>query len=171
MNSTLALIYAILPAIIVGALAYYFFSTYTKTEEKRQDFRLRKENQKQALPIRLQAFERMALFLERIDPGKLLVRIKPYNDDKFDYENLLIKTIEQEFEHNLAQQIYVSESCWNAIRATKNATIALIRKSSMSDQITSSDKLREAILTELVDKKSPSSTGLAFVKKEVENLW
>ena len=113
----------------------------------------------------------MTLFLERINPGSLLIRVKPYNDSKHDYENLLIQQIESEFEHNLAQQIYVSDKCWGAIKATKNATISLIRQTNMSDKVDSPDKLREVILSDLVDRKAPSETGLAFLKNEVKELW
>ena len=123
------------------------------------------------MPQRLQALERMTLFLERINPGSLLIRVKPYNDSKHDYENLLIQQIESEFEHNLAQQIYVSDKCWGAIKATKNATISLIRQTNMSDKVDSPDKLREVILSDLVDRKAPSETGLAFLKNEVKELW
>jgi len=167
----LQLFFYLLPALIVGAVSYYFFSNYLKNDQNRRVFELRRENAKNALPQRLQALERMTLFLERINPGSLLLRIKPYNDNKHDYENLLIGNIEQEFEHNLAQQIYVSDKCWAAIRATKNATISLIRQANMSDKVDSPDKLREVILSEMIDKKAPSETGLAFVKNEVAQIW
>jgi hypothetical protein len=64
-----------LPAIITGIVAYYFFNLHTKNEEVRRRYLLNKDTQKDALPLRLQAFERMTLFLERINPGKLLIRI------------------------------------------------------------------------------------------------
>jgi hypothetical protein len=167
----LQLFFYLLPALIVGVVSYYFFSNYLKNDSNRRVFELRRENSKNALPQRLQALERMTLFLERINPGSLLLRIKPYNDNKHDYENLLISNIEQEFEHNLAQQIYVSDKCWRAIRATKNATISLIRQANMSEKVDSPDKLREVILSEMIDKKAPSETGIAFVKNEVAQIW
>ena len=122
------------------------------------------------MPIRLQAYERMALFLERIAIHSLVVRVAPRSADKNDYENLLIKTIENEFEHNLSQQIYMSDECWNIIKAAKNATIQIIRKAGMS-QSDSSDKLREDILNASMEKQSPSGTALAYIKKEISGLW
>ncbi|HET8810279.1 MAG TPA: hypothetical protein VFM65_08450 [Flavobacteriaceae bacterium] len=173
MNETdlLQFFFNLLPALIVAVVAYYFFSLHVENENRRRRFALRKENQKKALPLRLQAYERMALFMERISPGSLLLRLKPVNDNKHDYENMLIKSIEQEFEHNIAQQIYISEECWNAIKASKNATISIIRKSNMSEKVDSPDKLREVILTDLLDKKAPSEAGLAYIKNEVGKLW
>ena len=113
----------------------------------------------------------MSLFLERIAPGNLLVRVKPYQEDKVAYANLLVKTIEQEFEHNLAQQIYVSEECWNVIKASKNATITNIRKTAAKEEIEDADQMRQHILNILLDQQPPSETGLSFIKKEVKALW
>lgn len=124
-----------------------------------------------SLPLRLQAYERMALFSERIRPSKLLVRIKPTSSNKEDYEALIIATIEQEFEHNLSQQIYLSDDCWNVITAAKNATIQLIRKASLLEKTNSANKLREVILTEMMEKRPPSDAALSFLKKEVSQMW
>ena len=160
----------LLPAIVTGAVAFYFFSLHTKNEEGRRRYLLHKDSQKNTLPIRLQAYERMALFLERISIPSLVVRVKPLSSNKLDYENLLIKNIENEFEHNLSQQIYLSDECWSVIKASKNATIKAIRSAAMS-QADTSDKLREDILNETMDKQSPSATALAYVKKEISELW
>lgn len=160
-----------IPALIVGAIAYYFFKTHTDFLKQATYNERLKELSKEALPIRIQAYERLTLFLERIHPGHLLQRIKPTSPNKFDYENLLVATIEQEYEHNLVQQIYLTNKCWEAVRASKNATISLIRQSTMNESITDAQKLREHILTELLEKEAPSTTGLAFLKNEVKQLW
>ena len=94
-----------------------------------------------------------------------------YRINKDTYENLLVSTIEQEFEHNLSQQIYVSDQCWSIIKAAKNTTIQLIRKINMNKKTDSADKLREIVLTEFMDKSSPSDAALSFIKKEVSELW
>ena len=160
-----------IPAVITGGIAYYFFKQHIENEYSRRRYLLQKEMQKEAFPLRLQAYERMALFLERISPSKLLVRIHPTSSNKEDYENLLQATIEQEYEQNLSQQIYVSDQCWSIITASKNATIQLIRKAAMSEKTNSANKLREVILTDLMDKQPPSNAGLAFIKKEVAEMW
>lgn len=160
----------LLPAVVTGAVAFYFFRLHTNNEEGRRRFLLHKESQKNSLPIRLQAYERMALFLERISIPNLVVRVAPKNSDKNEYEHLLIRTIEKEFEHNLSQQIYMSDECWNIIKAAKNATIQAIRKAAMS-QSDAADKLREDILNSTMDRQSPSATALSYVKKEIGSLW
>ncbi len=165
------LIISLIPATLITIIALFFFNQHTKNEERRRRFLLHRENQKQAFPLRLQAYERMALFLERISPGKLLTRMAPVGEDKKSYESLLINTIDQEFEHNLTQQIYISDQCWNTIIAAKNATIALIRKNSLKGEVDSADKMREVILTELVEKGAPSDVALAKIKDEIGDLF
>ncbi|WP_299130732.1 hypothetical protein [uncultured Winogradskyella sp.] len=160
-----------IPALVTGAIAYLFFREHVENENNRRNFLIKKELQKDALPLRLQAYERMSLFLERIAPAKLLTRVNPTSSNKESYENLLVATIEQEFEHNLTQQIYVSDQCWNIILAAKNTTIQLIRKSNMNEKTDTANKLRETILTDLMDKSAPSNAALSFIKQEVEGLW
>ncbi len=160
----------LLPAVVTGIVAFYFFREHTKNEDGRRRFLLQKDTQSNTLPIRLQAYERMALFLERIAIPSLVVRVAPKSADKSDYENLLIRNIENEFDHNLSQQIYITDECWNIIKAAKSATIQAIRKAAMSES-DSADKLREDILNDTMDKPSPSATALSFVKKEIGELW
>lgn len=169
-NNILQLFFYLLPAIVVGALSYYFFQMYFKNEEKRRRFILRQENQKTALPLKLQAYERMALFLERISLGKLLLRVKPVSQGTEDYEDLLTRTIDMEFEHNLAQQIYLTNECWNVIKTSKNATIGMIRKTAKREDIENADMLREKLLTGLMDQTAPTDAALDYIKNEVRNF-
>lgn len=159
-----------LPTIITGLIAYYFFKEHTKNEDGRRRYLLKKDLQVNILPTRLQAYERMALFLERITPSKLLIRVAPTDSNKDIYEALLIQNIEQEFEHNLSQQIYISDKCWNIINAAKNATIQLIRKASLLEKTDTANKLREVVLTEMMERRSPSDAALSFLKEEVSEI-
>lgn len=160
-----------IPSLITGGVAYYLFNAYFKDQQNTRRWLLQKETQKEALPLRLQAYERMVLFMERINPTKLLIRITPVSNDKNDYENLVIAQIEQEFEHNLTQQIYISDECWTIIVTAKNSTIQMIRKANMSDRVDSADKLREILLHDLMEKQSPSYAALAYIKNEVSQMW
>ena len=164
------LLYAV-PSLITGMIAYYFFKEHTKNEDGRRRFLLHKDMQVQSMPLRLQAYERMALFLERISPNKLVVRVRPTSSNKEDYESLLVANIEQEFEHNLSQQIYVSDECWNIINAAKNATIQLIRKATLLEKTDTANKLQEVLLTEMMEKRAPSDAALSYIKNEVGEMW
>jgi hypothetical protein len=156
-----------LPAIVTGLVAVYFFKTYVANEDNRRNFLLRKENQKAALPLRLQAFERLVLFLERISLNKLLVRIPPTGKDTLKYSHKLITIIEQEFEHNLAQQIYVSETAWKAVVTSKNLMIKIIRTTADKKEIENADQLRAFILENELKNDSPTQAALSFLKLEV----
>jgi hypothetical protein len=160
-----------LPTIIMAFVAYSFFELYTKNENAKRQYLLQKETKPDTLSLRLQAYERMTLFLERINPSQLLVRISPISENKIDYQNFVIAQIEQEYEHNLSQQIYVSEECWSTITTAKNATIQIILLAAATEKIANANQLREVILKDLLDKASPSSAALSFLKSEVSDLW
>ena len=172
MNSDkiLELAFYTLPALITGGVAYYLFQSYFNDQQNTRRWLVQKENQKQSLPLRLQAYERLALFLERINAAKLLIRVAPLSDDKNDYERLLIQHIEQEYEHNLTQQVYVSDECWTIIITAKNTIIQNIMQTNMSEKVDSAQKLRETILNDLLDSQSPSTIALSFLKNEVKNV-
>ncbi|MDC7993875.1 DUF7935 family protein [Altibacter sp. HG106] len=161
----------LLPAVVVGIIAYYFFKGHTANEEGRRRYLIQKEAQNKILPTRLQAYERLTLFLERVDPNKLLVRVKPYSDAVDEYEALLIQNIEQEFDHNVTQQIYVTPECWNLINAAKNATIHVIRQGAMHEKEHNADGLREYLLRNFMEEVTPSQKALAYIKKEVAELF
>lgn len=161
----------IIPALITGAIAFLFFREHVENENQRRNFLIQKDLQKESLPMRLQAYERISLFLERIKPTKLLTRVNPISSDKANYESLLVSNIEQEFDHNLAQQIYVTDKCWSITSTAKNATIQMIRKATLSDKVDSAEKLREVILTDMMDKRAPSDAALSFIKEEVSDIW
>jgi hypothetical protein len=160
-----------LPSLITGSVAYYLFDSYFKDQQNTRRWLLQKDNRKDILPLRLQAYERMTLFVERINPSQLLVRITPISEHKNEYSNYVIAQIEQEFEHNLAQQIYLSDECWSIITTAKNATIQMIRLAAKNEKVADANQLREVILSYLLGKTSPSSAALAFLKNEVGQLW
>jgi hypothetical protein len=163
------LMYAI-PSLITGGVAYLLFERHFKDQENSRRWILQRENQKHALPLRLQAYERLALFLERINPSKLLIRVAPLNTNKADYQNLLIHHIEQEFEHNLTQQIYVSDELWVTILKAKNTVIQSIRKTTLDDSVTDADKLREKILNDLLESEPATNIALSFLKTELKEF-
>ena len=81
------------------------------------------------------------------------------------------KNIEQEFEHNLTQQIYVTPECWNIVSAAKNASIHIIRQGVMHEKDGNVDKMREWLLQNFMEEVTPSQKALAYIKKEVSELF
>jgi len=88
-------------------------------------------------------------------------------ENKEAYALLLSSTIEQEFEHNLSQQIYLSEACWNVVVSSKNATTQIINSLNKNSDIKDAQSLREEILKKMMDRTPPSAVALSFVKEEV----
>lgn len=158
-----------IPAIVTGVIAFLFFREHTDNENNRRNFILKESIQKESLPIRLQAYERLTLFLERISPQNLLKRVSPISQEVEDYKSLLIQTVEQEYEHNLSQQIYVSDPCWRIVSAAKNSTIQTIVSFNNKDVSTAND-IRPLLLDILLNNEVTAEMALNFLNEEVSIL-
>ena len=157
-----------IPSIITGGVAYYFFNSHIKNENKARKLALIADRKKESLPIKLQAYERMLLFCERLNPSKLLLRVKPIGTDTNSYLQLLIANIEQEFEHNMVQQIYISDTTWTSILAAKAAIINKLKQ--VAETSKNATALRETILIDYSKTIPPSETAITFIKSEVKKL-
>jgi len=158
-----------IPALVTGVIAFLFFREHTDNENNRRNFILKESIQKESLPIRLQAYERLILFLERISPQNLLKRVSPISQEVEDYKSLLIQTVEQEYEHNLSQQIYVSDPCWRIVSAAKNSTIQTIVSFKNKDVSTAND-IRPLLLDILLNNEVTAEMALNFLNEEVSIL-
>ncbi len=157
-----------LPMIGTGFLLYFLLKEFFKEESDKRKFEMRKMMQKNILPQKLNAYERMALLLERIKPSALVQRIAP-TEDLATYELALIKNIQTEFDHNLSQQIYVNPETWKIIYSAKNATQNFIRECAveLGEGSTGSD-LQEKILQKSTQETSPSSKAMLYLQKDIQ---
>jgi len=158
----------ILPAAVTGFVAYYMFKGMIHQQNSSKQLELMSQKRKDSLPIKLQAYERLLLFCERINPVKMLIRIQPLSNDTSGYLQLLIANIEQEFEHNLVQQIYISDENWTAIYAAKSAVINKLKQ--VAENSNSANDLRENVLIDYSKTLPPTETAIAFIKNEVKKL-
>lgn len=158
----------ILPAAVTGFVAYYMFNGFLINQVSKKNLELLAIRKKETLPIKLQAYERMLLFCERMNPVKMLLRVKPISNNTQDYLQLLTDTIEQEFEHNLVQQIYVSNEAWTSIVAAKRAI--LIKLKQIAEVSNSANDLRENVLIDYSKSLPPTETAVSFIKNEVRKL-
>jgi hypothetical protein len=168
-EQVLGLMVYCIPALVTGVIAFLFFREHTDNENNRRNFILKESIQKESLPIRLQAYERLTLFLERISPQNLLKRVSPISQEVEDYKSLLIQTVEQEYEHNLSQQIYVSDPCWRIVSAAKNNTIQTIVSFKNKDVNTAND-IRPLLLDILLNNEVTAEMALNFLNEEVSIL-
>jgi len=118
-----------IPALIVFLTAYFMFRDMLENNQKQREMELELKNSQLLLPIKLQAYERLILLLERISPQSLLMRISPHELNVVDYQQELLIQIRHEFEHNLSQQIYVSQILWETIRRAKENLVQIINNS------------------------------------------
>lgn len=162
-----ALAYAI-PSIVTGAVAYFIFSGFVKQGTQEKKLEMLAEKKKDSLPIRLQAYERMLLFCERINPVKLLLLVKPIGNNTQDYLRLLLANIDQEYDHNMVQQLYITDECWNVIIASKAAVTNTLKQIANTSE--SAGDFRENVLLEYSKKEPQTDTAVAFLKNEVKKM-
>lgn len=158
----------ILPAAVTGFVAYYMFNGFIQQKNNEKKLELLAEKKKESLPIKLQAYERMLLFCERINPVKMLLRVKPLSENTNDYLQLILANIDQEFEHNLMQQIYISKDAWLSIIASKRAIINKLKQ--VAEVSNSANDFRENILIDYSKTLPPTETAIDFIKSEVRKL-
>ncbi len=108
-----------LPALIVFVVCYMLIKQFLKNKESMEAMELQKMASAKTLPLKLQAYERLILLFERIDIPSLIARIRTKNMSSGDLQSALMIAIQQEFEHNVTQQIYVSDKLWEIIRLAK----------------------------------------------------
>jgi len=125
------------------------------------------------LPLRLQAYERFVLFLERIHPSNLVMRLNSAELKAGQFQSLLLRTIREEFEYNLSQQLYISTGSWEIIKNAKEETIALINNASsgLAENATSSDLVKKVFELTISRGKLPVETALEEVKGELQRMF
>ncbi len=131
------------------------------------------EEQKIILPLRLQAYERIILFLERITPNNLIMRLNRAELSAAQFQLLLIKAIREEFEYNLSQQLYISSRAWELVKNAKEETISMINQASskVSESATSAELIRVLFEQYLGKEKQPVDFALDEVKMEIQKSF
>jgi len=162
------LLAVLLPGILIAVITYFLIDKFLKNENLRREIEVRKVNNSQIIPQRLAAYERMALFLERIKPTGLARRVSPQSTAK-NYESILIQTIQGEWEHNLSQQIYVNPDSWKLIYSAKNATQNFIRQC-MEDlgSDATAQQLQEYIIKKSISENAPSDDALLKLQVDIQ---
>ncbi|MGR3810661.1 DUF7935 family protein [Jiulongibacter sp. NS-SX5] len=147
-------------------------SFLTKQFEQRK-LEIKAQSADSTINLRLQAYERMTLFLERITPNYLLLRLYENATQVNDFQALLLKEVREEYYHNLAQQIYIGPEVWDEIKSSMNTVLSMINQSAAElkaddPAINLSKKIFEKVVNDEVD---PTSKALLMLKKEVHQLF
>ncbi len=169
MKEILEILKYTIPAFIVFLTAYLLIRTFLRNEEKRRSFEIAINQKENTLPLRLQAYERLILYLERISPDSLVMRISRTNISVGQFQNELVSSVRTEFEHNLAQQIYVSSPAWEKVKSAKNSIVKLINESAtgMNPQANGLTLGKKILENAIELQSSPALEAIEFLKKEV----
>lgn len=167
----------VLKFVLSGTLVVYIAWLIIKSEIDKMNqsklIELKKASLETTLPLRLQAYERLALFIERINPSNMLVRVHVSGTTVREIQQFLIDEIRTEHQHNITQQLYVSTQAWAVTNRIKEDTISLINNTAAGlSPEASSLELSKVILTHLAGlEESPYDAGLMLLKHDMQHFF
>ena len=160
--------------IFAALIAFYYF---VKSDIHRffdlKTSELNKESRAALLPLRLQAHERLIIFVERINPANLLVRLHQQGIGVKELQNLVVNDVKSEFQHNIAQQLYVNSVSWNVIRKLKDDTIAMINNvvQGLPEAATGIDLSKKVLQHMATISENPYDLTIDHLKKDIYQLF
>ncbi|MCK4879894.1 MAG: hypothetical protein KAS82_04505 [Bacteroidales bacterium] len=161
------------PALIVFFTVLVMLRTWSRNEDKRRKSEFNIHLTDDILPVRLQAYERSILLLERISPDSMIMRVSRTDYSARKLQQELLSNITSEFEHNIAQQTYLSREAWEKIKAAKNQIINLVNETAKEVKPDASGPtLGKLILERLAELNTPpSQVAIDYLKQEVKTLF
>ena len=173
MNTLIEFGKILLPASLVLYAVFLVVRTSIQKEIELKNLEVRGRSIETILPIRLQAYERITLFLERISPQNLLIRLNTPGLDARDFHKMLLDEIRNEYNHNVSQQVYMTEGVWTSVKNAKEDLVVLINDAAqkVSAEATSIDlakKIFELALERNIDTIGPA---LSAVKREIQQTF
>lgn len=173
LSNIIDLLKYLLPCVVVFGAAYLTVKNFLDTETKRRLAEIRLANQNVVTPIRLQAYERISIFLERINPNILITRTHKSGMSARLLQSELTKAIRTEFEHNLSQQIYMSNHAWEMVKTAKEEITKLVNvaASKLPDTATGVELSQMILQIGQQIEKMPTQVALEYIKKEVGQVF
>jgi hypothetical protein len=160
------------PALIVFITVYFLQRRFYQGQIRLKQLEMSRDNTPQVFRMRVQAYERLSLMCERISLTNLVYRLYNTKLSVREFQNVLLVTVQQEFDHNLSQQIYVSEKLWRIIQLSKDEVLQVISDaaSEVPDEASAGD-LRIRLLQKHGEGASPAERALIAIRKEVQVLF
>lgn len=161
-----------IPALIVSITAWLTLRYLLKSDQEKRRQELILQTGKIVTPIRLQAYERIVLFLERISLESLLVRVTSPDMTAAQLHSALLTTIRSEFEHNLSQQIYMSPQAWEVVKNARSNMIKIINTEAekLPSSATGTDFSRKLLERIMALDHEPTKVAIDFIKSEVSRI-
>ncbi len=163
--------------LVTGAIvfftAYFLLKMFFENESGKRMTDYRTQNMKLITPVRLQAYERIILFLERISPNSLMHRLQVPGMEARQLQKEMLSLIRAEFEHNLSQQIYMSDKAWDIASSAKENVVKLIN---LSSQKVAPEAPAMELSTHIMDvwmsmNPTPTQTAIAYIKSEINSVF
>jgi hypothetical protein len=163
----------LIPASVVLYAAYLLVRSFIQKEIDLKKLEVRSRSIETILPNRLQAYERMALFLERISPQNLLIRLNTSAMPSREFHQLLLSEIRSEYNHNVSQQVYMSEDVWNLIKSAKEDLTVIINEAAteMQPESTSLDLAKKIFEKTILKTVDPIGHALSELKREIQQSF
>jgi hypothetical protein len=173
MTDVLEILKYVIPSLVVFLTAILVMQAFLKREDSRRKLEVSLKNYKTITPIRLQAYERVVLFLERISPESLIMRVNRQGMTAKQMQTELINSIRAEFEHNLSQQVYISNEAWEFVKSARGNLIKLINTCAENvNPEAPAFNLSKAILETVMGMdKQPTNQAIDFIKKEMQTYF
>ncbi|OFY45194.1 MAG: hypothetical protein A2Z69_03765 [Bacteroidetes bacterium RBG_13_44_24] len=161
-----------IPALLVLLTAWLLLRNMMKNDQDKRKQELILQNSRTVIPIKLQAYERIVLFLERISLESMLVRVSSSGMSAAQLHSTLLTTIRSEFEHNLSQQIYMSPQAWEVVRNARSNMIKIINSEieKMPEKATGMEFSRRLLETVMGLDKEPTRAAIEYIKGEIGRM-
>jgi MFS superfamily sulfate permease-like transporter len=161
-----------IPALIVFFTAWVLLRNLMRNDQDKRRQELILANSRTVTPIKLQAFERIVLFLERISLESLIVRVSSPDMTASQLHTTLLNAIRNEFEHNLSQQVYMSPQAWEVVRNARSGIIKIINTEAekMPPTATGFDLSRQLLQAIMELDKEPTRVAIDYLKGEIGRM-
>jgi|LakMenE01Jun11ns_1017448.scaffolds.fasta_scaffold9857585_2 hypothetical protein len=163
----------ILPSIVVLIASAYIVNKFLIKEIERKQMAIFQQNSEKSMQMRLQAYERLTIFIERIRPMNMISKLYSKEATAQDLQLAMVQTIRAEFEHNISQQLYVSHQVWQTINAVKEQEITMLNRvgSSLPMGAPAADLIK-AISERVIQQEEDAPTAIALeaLNKEAKIL-
>jgi hypothetical protein len=160
-------------SISIIIIVYLFLKRQSQKEQVNLEVELKKQRQEYFLPNRVEAYERAILLMERLHPNSLVMRLNNPSLPAKIMQTEYLKTVREEFDHNITQQLFISPIAWKLLRDSKEELVKLINlaASQLPENATANDL--SAKIFELVAQleKLPSEVATEFLKIEFQELF
>ena len=172
MDIALQIILSVAPAVVVFFTTALFLRNQGEKEMKTAHMGMKKERQKHFLPERTDAYQRAVLLLERIHPNSLIMRVHNPGLPAKAFQSDLLSAVREEYDHNVAQQLFVSNEAWGLLKKAKDETVKIINIAGEKMSATSMSTDLAQKIFEMVGEigELPTEIALDYVKKEFQEL-